>query len=381
MKSLASVVVCLVLASSLACSQGIGSSGDIRGTVTDPSGALLPKATLTVLNTETGLRRTAMTDSSGQFRVSNLAPATYDVAVQASGFAEAVRKGVVVSIGQTVVSDFQLKVSKVATEIEVASEAAVVETERSSQANNVTERFIADLPIDRRDYLTFTLLMPGVSNSNIIADNADFRVKQTPQSGLSFYGSNGRGNSVTVDGGEANDDSGGVRLTLSQDAVQEFQVNHSNYSADLGGASGAAINIVSKSGGNELHGSLYSYFRNDGLDAADPFAIEQALAPGATFDPSQPDSVGSNVKNSLTRYQYGGSVGFPIKKDKSFLFAAFEGLQQDTQSAVPILTGTNIFRPTTPQQSIINTLSAAGATPVTCFNGGGMIASGPVTTP
>src|ERR1700739_3778604 len=368
MKSLASVVVCLVLASSLACSQGIGSSGDIRGTVTDPSGALLPKATLTVLNTETGLRRTAMTDSSGQFRVSNLAPATYDVAVQASGFAEAVRKGVVVSIGQTVVSDFQLKVSKVATEIEVASEAAVVETERSSQANNVTERFIADLPIDRRDYLTFTLLMPGVSNSNIIADNADFRVKQTPQSGLSFYGSNGRGNSVTVDGGEANDDSGGVRLTLSQDAVQEFQVNHSNYSADLGGASGAAINIVSKSAGNELHGSLYSYFRNDGLDAADPFAIEQALAPGATFDPSQPDSVGSNVKNSLTRYQYGGSAGFPIKKDKSFLFAAFEGLQQDTQSAVPILTGTNIFRPTTPQQSIISMLASnTGTTNIPCF--------------
>src|SRR5208283_1216253 len=102
------------------------------------------------------------------------------------------------------------------------------------------------------------LLAPGVSNSNTVADNADFRPKQTPQSGLSFYGSNGRGNSITVDGGEANDDAGGVRLTLSQDAVQEFQVNRSNYTAELGGASGATINIVSKSGTNELHGSLYS---------------------------------------------------------------------------------------------------------------------------
>jgi len=182
MKSLACMVVCLVLASSLAYSQGIGSSGDIQGTVTDPSGALLPRATITVLDTQTGLRRAAMTDSSGQFRVTNLAPAVYDVSAQASGFAEAIRKGVVVSIGQTVVSDFQMKVSQVATQIEVPSEAAVVETERSSQANNVTERFIADLPIDRRDYLTFTLLMPGVSNSNVIADNADFRVKQTPES-------------------------------------------------------------------------------------------------------------------------------------------------------------------------------------------------------
>src|SRR4029077_12987245 len=105
----------------------------------------------------------------------------------------------------------------------------------------------------------------------------DYRVKQTPQSGLSFYGSNGRGNSVTVDGGEANDDSGGVRLTLSQDAVQEFQVNRSNYSAELGGASGAAINIVSKSGTNQVHGGLFGYFRNDALDATDPFAITQAL--------------------------------------------------------------------------------------------------------
>src|ERR1700757_4201650 len=119
MKSLACMVVCLVLASSLAYSQGIGSSGDIQGTVTDPSGALLPRATITVLDTQTGLRRAAMTDSSGQFRVTNLAPAVYDVSAQASGFAEAIRKGVVVSIGQTVVSDFQLKVSQVATQIEV----------------------------------------------------------------------------------------------------------------------------------------------------------------------------------------------------------------------------------------------------------------------
>jgi len=97
----------------------------------------------------------------------------------------------------------------------------------------VSQRYVMDLPIDRRDYFTFTLLMPGVSNSSTIANDADFRVKQTPQSGLSFYGSNGRGNSVTVDGGEANDDAGGVRLTVSQDAVQEFQINRSNYPAEL----------------------------------------------------------------------------------------------------------------------------------------------------
>src|SRR3989475_9603406 len=102
--------------------------------------------------------------------------------------------------------------------------------------------------------------MPGVSDSTRVASDQDFRVKQTPQSGLSFYGSNGRGNNITVDGGEANDDTGGVRLNVSQDAVQEFEINRSNYSAELGSASGASVNIVTKSGGNDLHGGLYGFF-------------------------------------------------------------------------------------------------------------------------
>jgi hypothetical protein len=364
MKSLACVVVCLVLASSMAYSQGIGSSGDIQGTVTDPSGAVVPRATITVLDTQTGQRRTAVTDSSGQFRVTNLAPAAYDVSVEAAGFANAIRKPVVVSIGQTVVSDFQLKVSQVATQIEVASEVAVVETERSSQANTVTEKYIADLPIDRRDYLTFTLLMPGVSNSNVIADNADFRVKQTPESGLSFYGSNGRGNTVTVDGGEANDDAGGVRLNVSQDAVKEFQINRSNYQAELGGASGAAVNIVTKGGTNNVHGGVYGFFRDGVMDARNPFAFSPALAPGQPFSLT---AQGQPIKNSLTRQQFGGTIGFPIKKDRTFLFLAFEGLRSDAQDSVPLLTRSSIFAPTAVQAPILAGLAAEGAAPVPCL--------------
>ena len=357
MKSLACVVLCLGLASSVAYAQGVGASGDIQGTVTDQSGALLPKATITVADTQTGLQRTAVTDAAGQFRVPNLAPATYDVSVQVPGFAHAVRKGVVVSIGQTVISDFQLKVSQVATVIDVASEAPVVDTERSSQADSVSERYITDLPIGRRDYLTFTLLMPGVSNSNTIASNADYRVKQTPQSGLSFYGSNGRGNSVTVDGGEANDDAGGVRLTVSQDAVQEFQINRSNYSAELGGASGASVNIVTKSGTNNVHGGVYGFFRNDAMDARNPFAFSPALAPAEPFSLT---AEGQPIKNSLSQQQFGGTIGFPIKKDKTFLFAAYEGLRSDAQDSVPLLTHSSIFAPTAGQQAIAAGLAAQG---------------------
>src|SRR5271168_1939294 len=174
--------------------------------------------------------------------------------------------GVVVNVGETVVLDFHLKLATTAQTVEVTAVPPVVETERGSQANTLTQEAITDLPIDRRDYLSFTLLLPGVSDSTRLADDQDFRVKQTPQSGLSFYGSNGRGNSITVDGGEAQDDAGGVRPTIGQDAVQESQVNRSNYAADLGGASGATVNIVTKSGTNDVHGSMFSYFRDSALD-------------------------------------------------------------------------------------------------------------------
>ena len=354
----------------VAFAQGVGASADLTGTVMDPSGGGIPNAKVTATDTARGIERSVITDEHGFYLLSGLAPATYKLSVEHSGFRTEVATSLTLTVGQTSILDFHLKLAGISGQVEVTSELPVVETERGSQADTLTQEEIANLPIDRRDYLTFTLLVPGVSNSTRLASDQDYRVKQTPQSGLSFYGSNGRGNSVTVDGGEANDDSGGVRLTLSQDAVQEFQVNRSNYSAELGGASGAAINIVSKSGTNQVHGGLFGYFRNDAMDATDPFAITQALNPGQVFDPRQPDSVGHPTKNSLSRYQFGGTVGFPITKNKSFLFLAFEGLQQDTENAVPILTNTSVFRPTAAQDAIIAALAAnSSPTPVPCLPG------------
>ena len=364
MKVFACVLVYLLLATSAVYAQGVGSSGDIVGTVRDPSGAVLPRVVITVADGQTGFKREATTDATGEYRVTGLPPSTYDVSAQISGFVTEIHRRVMVQIGRTLTADFQLRISQVATEVEVTSLPPVVEPERGSQANSVTERYIADLPIDRRDYLTFTLLMPGVSNSSVIADNADFRVKQTPQSGLSFYGSNGRGNTVTVDGGEANDDAGGVRLNVSQDAVQEFQINRSNYSAELGGASGAAVNIVTKSGTNRVHGGLYGFFRDDVMDARNPFAFSSALAPGQDFSLT---AQGRPIKNSLSRQQYGGTLGFPIQKDKTFLFLAFEGLRSDAQDSVPLLTTSSIFAPTAAQAPILQGLAALGATPVPCL--------------
>jgi hypothetical protein len=357
----------------------------------------VPKAAITVVQTDKGIQYTATTDNDGQYRFTGLPPSTYEVTVQHTGFNSEVQKNVVLNVGQTAFVDFHLQIATGTQTVEVFAEVPVVETERGGQSNTLTQQYIGDLPIDRRDYLTFTLLMPGVSNATRLADDQDFRVKQTPQSGLSFYGSNGRGNSITVDGGEANGDSGGVRLTMSQDAVQEFQVNRSNYGADLGGASGASINIVGKSGTNDVHGGLYSYFRNDAMDARDPFAFSSALAPDPTFSNFSFVKTGNPVKNSLSRYQYGGTLGFPIRKDKTFLFAAFEGLLQNSQNAVPLLTNSSIFAGPDPtatsnafpqadlrfeQQAIVTALVTDPGNPtVPCFNNpNGTITSLPAQT-
>jgi carboxypeptidase family protein len=374
--------VCLLTQSGVMRAQGVGASGTIVGTVTDASGAVITNALVTATDSQRGIKRSSSSDSTGRYEITGLPPTAYNISVEHAGFQTTVRKNVVLNVGQTLVLGFSLQVSQVSSTVEVTAEAPLVATESGKQANTMTGQYIQNLPINRRDYLTFTLLAPGVTDSTRLASDQDFRVKQTPQSGLSFYGSNGRGNSVTVDGGEANDDAGGVRLTLSQEGVQEFQINRANYGAALGGASGASINIVSKSGTNNLHGSLFGLFRNDALDARNPFALTQALQPGQPFNPAQPDLNGAKTKDSLTRQQFGGSLGFPISHNKTFGFVAAEGLIQNAQNAVPLLTSTSIFRPDNGspvvngvptgnnQQAIIQGLSTLPGNPtVPCITG------------
>jgi hypothetical protein len=358
------VVIVLLVLSGAAYAQGVGASGDIRGTAIDSSGAVLTNVSITATDPQTGFERTAVSNSKGEYRLSSLPPASYTVTATLAGFASEISRGIVVEVGQNIITDVQLKPASVSSQVNVSSAPPLLDVERGSQADIVHEHDISDLPIDRRDYLSFSLLMPGVSNSNTIASNADFRDQQTPQSGLSFYGSNGRGNSVTVDGGEANDDEGGVRLNVSQDAVDQFQINRSDYSAELGGASGAVINIVTKSGTNGLHGGVFGFFRNSALDARDPFAFTSALSPGQPFSLS---AQGLPIKNSLNRQQFGGTLGSPLKRDRTFLFLAFEGLRSDAQDSVPLLTSSSIFAPTAAQSPILAGLKAKGQTLVPCL--------------
>ncbi len=350
------VVLALLLLPPTVFGQSNLASGELRGTVSDPSGAVVPSVSVTVTNTSTNLHRVVITDERGEYRVLSVQPGTYDVKAELTGFVTQQRSGVQVTVGQTVAADFQLQVGSSVETITVTGEAPVIETERAQQSETINENYIRHLPIDRRDYLSFTLLAPGVVDSNAMADNTDFRAAQTPQSGLSFYGSNGRGNNVTVDGAEANDSAGGVRETLSQEAVQEFQINRSNYSAELGGASGGVINIVSKSGGNTTHGSVFGFFRDQHLDAADPFAYSLVA--------DQPQ----RIKPPANRQQFGGRISTPLIKDRTFLFGTYEGLRRHESSTVSVLTDLSIFQPTPQQNAVLSALAAStSSTPIPCL--------------
>lgn len=353
-----SLFFCLILAVASVAGQAGGSSSEIKGRIADPNGALVSGATVTVTDPLRGFSRTAVTDAQGEYRFLSLPPGTYQIRVEAKGFSAQVKNGVQVTVGQTADQDFSMQIGDATAVVEISGDPPLIETDSSQQSTTVGERFIRDLPIDRRDYLTFTLLAPGVVDSNALADNTDFRVAQTPQSGISFYGNNGRGNNITVDGSEANDQGGGVRSNLSQEAVQEFQINRSNYNAELGGASGGVINIVSKTGTNRFSGSAFAYFRHQSLDAGDPFAI---VLTGNSL---------SRIKPDANRQQFGFTLGGPIAKDKLFFFGGYEGVRRRESSTVPLLTNLNIFQPTAGQGAILATLAASiDPTPVPCVTG------------
>ncbi len=322
----------------------------VTGLVTDPSEAVIPNVKVVLSSKDTGLVLEASTDQIGRYQFPVVPPGAYTIRVEAPGFGVQTRTVGSVTVGQLAVFDFKLELGQALQVVDVETLPPLVETERTQQANTISLQSVTNLPINRRDYINFALLAPGVSDSSALADSSGFRVKQTPDSGLSFYGSNGRGNNISVDGGEANDAGGGVRPTVSQEAVQEFQVNRSNYSAESAAARGGVINIVTKSGTNTVHASIFSFFRQDGLDATNPFAIVL-----------QPDNSLKRIKPDSDRQQFGGTLGGPIIKDRMFYFLSYEQLRRREDTTVPVLTDFTIFQPTPDQQKILTALPADSA--------------------
>lgn len=338
----------------LACAFAQSSNtSTVSGIVSDPSDAVVPNVAVSITNPQTSFKRETKTDGSGFYRFDLLPPGNYDLSAEAPGFRKSGVKGLPLQVGAEATQNLRLALGAADT-IDVIAEAPPIETTRTQQSNIIEQTAITNLPIDRRDYLTFSLLAPGVSDSKAHADSNTYRVKQTPDSGLSFYGSNGRGNTVNVDGGESNDGGGGVRPTVGQEAVREFQVNRSNYTAEYGGSRGGVVNIVTKGGTNAVHGSVFAFFRNQALDATNPFNV--ILNANNTL---------SRVKPDTSRQQFGGTVGGPIVKNKTFFFLDYEQERRRDTTAVPILTDLSVFGPTPAQKAILANLPAAASAQLT----------------
>ena len=229
----AAIMAVMTVAASSALAQASGSTAELRGQVTDTVGAAIPGATVTLTDANKGTVRTATTDAEGNYTFLGLLPSPYDLKVEAKGFASSLTR-LELTVGQQANIPIQLGAGNFEVKVDIVAGAEVVETARTQQSSVIDARQIVNLPISRRNYLDYALLTPGVTDSDNIADSSDFRVAQTPQSGLSFGGNNGRGNSVSVDGGETLGSSGGVQATISQEGVQEFQVVRNSFSAEFG---------------------------------------------------------------------------------------------------------------------------------------------------
>jgi hypothetical protein len=275
-------------------------TGVIEGNVTDPSGAAVSGAKVTVTNTGTGLERQTTSDSSGFYRVVLLPLGTYRVTVENPGFARLVLKGVEVTLGATARADAALKIASAGEEVTVTAQETPVETSKTETSEGLGELAVKELPSGSRNYLDYLTLTPNVH----ISQGPD-----GPQ--INVNGQKGTETSYMVDGAGANnqffgEQRGGQRpvANVSLEAVKEFQVVAEGAAPEFGGSTGAFINVVTKSGSNEIHGSLFELQELGGLTSQ--------LADGTSL-------------NDYTREQFGGSLGGPIKKDKVFYFGTFEG--------------------------------------------------------
>ena len=319
-------------------------TGSIRGFVYDETGAVIRDVAVTALDESRGVAREAVTTDLGGFIFSHLAPGMYTLSFEAANFAPLTVEGFEVRVGEISTFSPQLEVAATETRVVVSAASArpAIEPARVQQSDHIDSVRIQNLPINRRDYLDLALLTPGVVNTNHVANAIDRRIIPTPSSGLGIGGGNGRGNTFLIDGLDNLYNSGSVRSSISQDAVQEFQVNRNSFSAEQGGAPGGTINIVTKGGANEIHGSFFGVLRNRRFQARN------------YFDPG---------KAPYTRAQSGVSMGGPIKSNRTFFYLAYERLDRHESQIVPLLADRSFLTSLTDsQQSLVDALRGAAPT-------------------
>ncbi|MBI2834382.1 MAG: TonB-dependent receptor [Acidobacteria bacterium] len=268
----------------------------VIGTITDSQGGVLPGAAITAHNVDTGFARAVVSEANGFYRLSALPPGRYELTAELQGMEKVTRRGVTLTLNSQSVLDFTLQIAGVSEAIVVTADSPVVETTTAQVASTMTRDQIDALPLIGRSVFSLVRLTPGAQSSN----------------GTSFTGSRGRSNQFLIDGVDNSEDiSGYNRQEFAVDAIKEFQVLINNFKAEYGRASGGIINVVTRSGTNNLHGNGFYLFRNQDLMAKDPFAT--------TKDPFQ-------------RIHYGGTAGGPIVRDRTHFFSAYEREDRDTIS-------------------------------------------------
>jgi len=298
---------------------GQGSDGTIEGTIKDPTGAVIPGATMTIRNLDTNVPRTAITDSNGHFDVPALSAGNYEVNAEHEGFQTESQRGIVLSVSQQEVINFTLAVGAATQVVEVSTLGSIINTTDNAIGGLVGEHAIADLPLNGRNYVDLALMQPGTDQ--------DYAVGGTGGAGASSFSTHGNtpwSNLFTLDGAILNNalqlnSASQTGSTLGLDGIQEFKIvglPDASYGLVMGGQ----VVMASKGGTNQYHGNLFEYFRNAALDARNYFDLGYL-------------SGGRRIPN-FVRNQFGGTFGGPIKKDKTFFWGVFESLRSATGASV-----------------------------------------------
>ena len=307
------ITASVVFIMAVSVSQAQLPTATILGAVRDASGSVIPGVSLTARNLETGQTRTAATALDGSYRFSALPVGSYEVRAEQAGFRSAARMGLTLSVSQEAVVNFALEVGAIEQTVEVSAEAPLVNTTSGSLGGLVDSEKLADLPLNGRNYADLILLQTGI-NYNVNKGTGGATLG-TPfsSSGAPIYSNNyllDGASMVTYYGGTA----AGNSSTLGIDGIREYKVVTNSFSAEYGMTMGSQTTVVSKSGTNTFHGSLFEFLRNDVLDARNFFDYQTDLTPGRL--------------PAFRRNNFGGSFGGPIVRDKTFFFGVYEGLRQ-----------------------------------------------------
>jgi hypothetical protein len=334
---------------SAAFAQAQSDAADLQGYVRDPQGAVVQNAKVTARNPATNFSRTVNTNEEGYYQILNLPPGEYEVTVEAANYKKAVVSSYKLTVGARADLDLKLEIGQLTEVVNVSTEdQPVIETSRTTVANTIEQQRIENLPINQRDYLGLSTTISTVNRGN------DRPIGPAPSSGLNIGGQRGRSTLVQVDGADNTDNSvNASRSTVSMEAVQEYQVATNSYAPEFGRAIGGIINVVTKGGSNSFRGDVFGFIRHKSIQS------RNAFAPLIDNDPSK--------KPPFTRGQYGATIGGPIKRDRTFFFAAFEqrrrqesgfftsnvgnGLTSSVTIGAPFLPFTNVYNNLTAAQA------------------------------